>query len=213
MTPAVHDGGMSLARPLGALRAAAVGSALLALTGCALVPLASPRGGPDRSPAAQEWQHDPDTDLHYRPDAVSTDVAVIRARLPRLDATAGTWVEAQQSDPVGREVLPAPDDYTWQAVAVVGPQKVDELLVVAADPSDGGGHPPPDQEATIDDPALSAQVLPPIEAAAGSCPAGWQPVHVGESPGQPLTAETSDWISLSVVCPGGDRVVVASHDT
>lgn len=151
------------------------------------------------------WRYAMGQHLYYRPDAVSTDVALIQARLPAIEASEGVWLEAQRTPPETREVIPAPDDYVWHTVAVVGPSTVQTLLTEhSANPITG--------DPVLDDASVQAQLLPPLAEHAGSCPAGWVPVLIGSEEMPEHTTEGSDWIDMAVVCPGGDRVAVTTMD-
>lgn len=79
------------------------------------------------------------------------------------------------------------------------------LVAAVLGACDAGGTEPRDAE-------LRRELLAPLDGSAGTCPEGWAPVRAGTPEAPSLAAEGSDWIPLAVACPGGDRVVVLTHD-
>ena len=61
------------------------------------------------------WRYAMGQHLYYRPDAVSTDVALIQARLPAIEASEGVWLEAQRTPPSCQPRKEASHDKSYPA--------------------------------------------------------------------------------------------------
>lgn len=183
------------------------GAACLALAALAAAVLAGcDDGGAGPRDADDGWRYDMAAGVYYQVDGLSSDPGLLRARLPALGPDVeGSWIEGRRTNPHDRVPIPAQDDYVWQTVAVVGPARTAELVAKRATTDTG--------QDVVSDAELRRELVAPLEGSAGMCPRGWAPVQAGTPEAPSRTAEGSDWISLAVACPGGDRVVVLTHDT
>lgn len=183
------------------------GAACLALAAlAAAVRAGCDDGGTGPREADDGWRHGMAAGVHYQVDGLSSDPGRRRAGLSALGSgVEGSWIEGRRTNPHDRVPIPAQDDNVWQTVAVVGPARTAELVAEQVTTDTGRG--------VVSDAELRRELLAPLEGSAGMCPGGWAPVRAGTPEPPSLTAEGSDWISLTVACPGGDRVVVLTHDT
>ncbi|MGP5715828.1 hypothetical protein ACTXO9_08050 [Brachybacterium tyrofermentans] len=167
------------------------------------------RGGRDSS----SWAYDEDSARYYRPELVTQSTDLVSTHFPGLDDVQRvTITDGQFTDPDGRELLPAPDDYWWQGVVELPAEQVDSLVEEARqlEASDGGGQNEPD---TVSDDELLDVIVPTLEPELTPCPGGWIPLAGVEALTQGANiSHGGDLLEIVVVCEGGTQLVTSARD-
>lgn len=189
-------------RARGIAATASVTVAVLALAGCGLL------GGSDRG--GSEMEYDEESGRYFHPELVTQSTALIDEHFPQITEVQDLTIsEGQFTDPDERVVIPAPDDYWWQAVIGLKAEEIDSLWRAgrAAQKSDGGTGSAPE---VMSDEELFAIIVPALEAVIPSCPSGWIPV--GRVLAESEITEAGDMLEAAVLCEGGSHLIIAAHD-
>ncbi|MGP9538658.1 hypothetical protein ACT3SP_11645 [Brachybacterium sp. AOP43-C2-M15] len=186
--------------------------ALLVLASSALT-CCSLRGGDGDRGREPEWALDEDSDRYYRPGLVVQTPDLVHEHFPTLeDPGPVTIADGQFTDPEGRELIPAQDDYWWQATVQLEPAQVEELLesAAASGASDLDGSDAPE---TVSEDELLAVLVPTIEGELAPCEGDWISVEPALSRDDTSgITEAGDMLELAVVCEGGDQLVISARD-
>lgn len=176
--------------------------AVLALAGCGLL------GGSDRG--GSELEHDEESGRYFHPELVTQSTALIDEHFPQITEVQDLTIsEGRFTDPDERVVIPAPDDYWWQAVIGLPTEEIDGLhrAARAAQESDGGTGSAPE---VMSDQELFEIIVPTLETVIPPCPSGWIPVD--RALADSGITEAGDMLEAAVLCEGGSHLIIAAHD-
>jgi len=181
---------------------AATALAALLLSSCAML------NDTTREP---EWVHDEDLDVYFQPDLATDSPDLVEEHFPMLGEVGEVTVQdGQFTDPHGREVIPAPDDYWWQATIELAPEAVEELITEAGPASGTGGQKPPE---TLNAEEVRAGLVGPLEERIEDCQGNWiDATPALTETGYANRSAGGDMIELAAVCEGGTQLVTSARD-
>ncbi len=181
---------------------AATALAALLLSSCAML------NDTTREP---EWVHDEDLDVYFQPDLATDSPDLVEEHFPMLGEVGAVTVQnGQFTDPHGRQVIPGPDDYWWQASIELEPEQVQELIAEAG-PTSGTGEQKPPETLTVEE--VRAGLIGPLEERLEDCAGDWIDASPAlTEPGYAHRTVAGDMITLAAVCEGGTQLVIGARD-
>ncbi|MGY5764095.1 hypothetical protein ACXET9_02695 [Brachybacterium sp. DNPG3] len=186
-----------------AVRRALLGLSALCLAAAGLAGCTMPTGGTDPD-GDTGWALDEDSGRYYRTGLLELSSGTVREHFPSLTGLGTvTFADGSFTEPGGREILPAQDDYWWQARVELDPAVVAALIEDSSSDAE-----------TIPDETLRLALVPTLEQGLPACPDGWVSVADGlaEDTASSDHSAAGDAIEVAAVCPGGDELVLALHD-